>query len=201
MCRTAMNYSQKIGKPSIGVFLSDIEKDSWEHTMSPQNKILATSTTEIVPKVLSVTYQHLARVQLPTPDRSVERAIVEKFQKFAAACRVGELFNEGNFFGSVFDSDGGYLKIPNKDVILTIPPGAVEDGKRQPVYCNVTAYKYGEIHPGKVILTPLVHCGPDGAKFNKDVLLSFPHSAVDENSWNFTAMTKSGESKWESWGK
>ncbi|XP_070534691.1 netrin receptor UNC5B-like [Ptychodera flava] len=122
--------------------------------------------------------------------------IIAEFNKFALKGEIGERYLIGNFVGSVFDSKGGYLTLPSQEVVLYVPPGAIEEGKRQPVYCHCNEYKYGAIHAGKVVLSPIVHCGPDGAEFERDVVLAFPHCAVNPNNWNFTALTRDKEGSW-----
>ncbi|XP_070534693.1 uncharacterized protein [Ptychodera flava] len=198
LCQTAINHAQRTKTPFIGVYVGHVDVGSWEQsTMPPQNKVYMRKTQKNdVCEMLSAVRRLLPRVNLclqPDLQERDSQHIVE-FNAFADECDVGQLFFRENFVGSVFDSKGGYLTLPSQEVVLYIPPGAIEEKQR--VYCHGNDYKYGGIHDGKVVLSPIVHCGPDGAQFKEDVVLIYPHCAVNENQWNFTALTKPMGGSW-----
>nr|XP_006825161.1 PREDICTED: uncharacterized protein LOC102806814 [Saccoglossus kowalevskii] len=112
------------------------------------------------------------------------------------ALHVGQIYHTNNLVGSLFDASGGYLKIPTQEVSLYIPPGAIEYGDSKRVYLYIKKSYQDEFHSGKCVLTPVISCGPDGTTFLKDVILSCPHSAVNENSWKFSAVTKKSGDPW-----
>ncbi|XP_070549589.1 uncharacterized protein [Ptychodera flava] len=121
--------------------------------------------------------------------------IINGFHNFAETCDTGELYLDGDFVGSVFDDKGGYLKLLGGDIVLYIPPDAIEKGQQQPVYCYVNQ-TCGQINTGEVLLTPVVSCGPDGVTFQKDVVLSLSHYAVNTKSWNISAIAKPTDGSW-----
>ncbi|XP_077990788.1 uncharacterized protein LOC144445107 isoform X2 [Glandiceps talaboti] len=200
MCRTVANHAQRTRTPYLGVFVGDVSAKSWEHSIvSPQNKLyLSLTKGDDTNELMSAIRHQLPNVNISLiPDRQEEESrYISQFNSFAQSCDIGDVFVRDNFIGSVFDHRGGNLMLSTHDVVLYIPPGAIEAEKRQPVYCHGNEYKYGDIHSGKVVLAPVVHCGPDGAVFRKEVVLTFPHSAVNADSWNFTALNKTTGGKW-----
>ncbi|XP_070549591.1 uncharacterized protein [Ptychodera flava] len=126
------------------------------------------------------------------------RDIINEFTRYTDQCKIGELYTKGNFIGSVFDERGGYLQTPAGDVVLYIPPGAVEKGKQQPIFMYADGYRYEKLQTGEVVLTPEVKCGPRGTGFLTEVMLTLPHGAVQEDSWKFTTASKQRGGKWKS---
>ncbi|XP_070535515.1 netrin receptor UNC5B-like [Ptychodera flava] len=126
-----------------------------------------------------------------------EISYVDKFNDFAATCEIGQLFTEYNFVGSVFDDRGGYLKMPVGNVVLYIPPGAIEQRHRQPIYCYLDDFHSGQLRSdGNTLLTPVVKCGPDGTTFKTDLVLSLPHCALNPDSWQFRPLCQPSDGKW-----
>ncbi|XP_070554777.1 UNC5C-like protein [Ptychodera flava] len=98
------------------------------------------------------------------------------------------------------------ITVSRSGVKLEIPPGAVTSGKRKYVYVGVSwvdADRCNSID-GKRRVSPVVVCGPPGTKFNKPVILSFPHCVkYDEDQpcplkvlWKNTNGGKRGGDKW-----
>ncbi|XP_070546846.1 uncharacterized protein [Ptychodera flava] len=123
--------------------------------------------------------------------------IIKCFDNFAGHCELGHVYKEHDFIGSVFGNRGGYLMMPPGDIVLYIPPDAIEEGQRQPVYFYVDSDKCSQSDSDMVVMTPVVTCGPTGVKFKKEVILALPHYAASANSWKFTAVTKQSGSEWK----
>ncbi|XP_070546826.1 uncharacterized protein [Ptychodera flava] len=123
--------------------------------------------------------------------------MINTFETFANDCEIGELYRDGLFVGSIFDEKGGYLRVSCPgDTVLFIPPGAIKEGQRQEVYCYVEDYKYQKLKSGQVVLTPIVHCGPDGTNFEQDIVLKIPHCAAKVDSWHFAPVVKQSSDTW-----
>ncbi|XP_070547124.1 UNC5C-like protein isoform X2 [Ptychodera flava] len=78
----------------------------------------------------------------------------------------------------------------DEDVVLYIPPDAIEKGQRQPVFCHLSDFNSVSSDSGMVPLTPTVNCGPDGVNFEREVVLTIPHCATNAESWKFTGVTE-----------
>ncbi|XP_070535235.1 netrin receptor UNC5B-like [Ptychodera flava] len=198
MCHTAVNHARRTDTPFIGIYVDGkAGLNNWP--ISPQSKVhIANSGQGQILEMMRTIRQRIPRVNLCLiPNLSTDDDLfMADFNTFVAECEVGHKYFAENFVGSVFDSKGGYLMLPSQEVVLYVPPGAIEEGKRQPVYCHGNEYIYGGINAGKIALSPIVHCGPDGAEFKRDVVLTFPHCAVNPNNWKFTALTRAKEGSW-----
>lgn len=77
-----------------------------------------------------------------------------------------------------FDCKGGVLVIPEAEVSLSIPPGAITNG----CIISVTVVSTNLLGPpGQEVLprlTPLVICEPDGLEFQKPAELIIPHCGI-----------------------
>ncbi|XP_077861914.1 netrin receptor UNC5C-like [Saccoglossus kowalevskii] len=201
VCRTAVHYTRRVGKAYVGIFCNGVlHHDSWQQrAIVPQNKMTLDKPAKDMFKVIRKITNQLPKVNLALIPGAycVETQLIAEFNKFANSCEIGDVFIRDNFVGSVFDEQGGHLEVPPGEVVMYIPPGSIESGVKQPVYMYVSEYKYGEIHPGKSVLTPVVNCGPDEATFKKDILLACPHSAVKEESWKFTSLRRAACGVWE----
>ena len=82
---------------------------------------------------------------------------------------------------------GGRLRIPNSEVNLYVPEGALPPGSRQFIEVKIQRKKGAPtLDGGETWLTPTVKCGPSGLQFQKDVFLTIPHCATDINQWDIS---------------
>eukprot|EP00058_Branchiostoma_floridae_P016803 XP_002602291.1 hypothetical protein BRAFLDRAFT_76983 [Branchiostoma floridae] len=101
-------------------------------------------------------------------------------------------YSSTNFAAGVFDHTGGHLPLPRHDIVLFVPPGAIEDGKLQTIYIFVPPSSVNDGKPA-----PIVHCGPTGTTFLDHVILSFPvDSNHDEIIPKFTNTEVGSEEEW-----
>ncbi|CAI5439527.1 unnamed protein product [Caenorhabditis angaria] len=103
---------------------------------------------------------------------------------------------------AIIDFAGGIIRCPNSNVELRIPEGAVKKGEKHEIYVKVC--REGEISPidrskGETLLSPLVMCGPQGLKFDKQCELRMPHTGPiqsenesDSGQWSFSLKTGEG---------
>ncbi|ULU14377.1 hypothetical protein L3Y34_016709 [Caenorhabditis briggsae] len=96
-------------------------------------------------------------------------------------------------------SQGGVIRCEKSNVELRIPPGAIADGEEHEIYVKVC--REGDSSPidrskGETLLSPLVMCGPQGLKFEKQCELRMPHtgpiSADSDGQWSFSLKTGEG---------
>ncbi len=92
---------------------------------------------------------------------------------------VGET-NSGYHFSNSkrIDSSGGMINIPEVDVILKIPKGAVKKSTLLSVTVDPME-KHPTVQTDQLILGPVISCKPDGQKFLKPVTIVVPHSGVN----------------------
>ncbi|XP_072047932.1 uncharacterized protein [Amphiura filiformis] len=101
---------------------------------------------------------------------------------------------------SIIDSKGGIISLPDVDVVLKIPQGALKES----ITASVTVDAMEE-HPtleeDQLILGPVISCKPDGQKFLKPVTISVPHSGVNITERCLQVWCKSdsevGKGAWE----
>lgn len=96
-----------------------------------------------------------------------------------------------NFSASFLTSKGGKICIPGTRISLYVPPGAVDTTDDEPVlvyiYLIPKSKNRGGLKDDSKWLTPNVECGPPGLSFQRDVLLTMPHYAVNPAEWEFNA--------------
>ncbi|XP_033111127.1 uncharacterized protein LOC117112168 [Anneissia japonica] len=117
-------------------------------------------------------------------------------------------YSTENFAYGVFDSRGGNLSVGNGDINLFIPQGAISSLKQEIyIYIDPKARflkeNQGEIKGLKrqveTRVAPIVTCGPPGTSFLSHVVLTFPHNAVEEEKWQFTAVRSEGDRQTDDW--
>ncbi|XP_070542415.1 UNC5C-like protein [Ptychodera flava] len=122
-------------------------------------------------------------------------SLLTKFRQMCASDESKMVrFNLANdrFACGYFDHHGGYLSISAQDILLYVPPGAIEEGQRQIVYlylfkpCDFSA----DLPDGCRQVTPVVRCGPPGLKFKCPVVLSLPLIADDVKDWDMAMFTR-----------
>ncbi|KAF1769685.1 hypothetical protein GCK72_001502 [Caenorhabditis remanei] len=100
---------------------------------------------------------------------------------------------------ALIGSKGGVIRCEKSNVELRIPPGAINDGEEHEIYVKVC--REGDSSPidrskGETLLSPLVMCGPQGLKFEKQCELRMPHtgpiSADSDGQWSFSLKTGEG---------
>ncbi|XP_033640563.1 uncharacterized protein LOC117300829 isoform X2 [Asterias rubens] len=99
-----------------------------------------------------------------------------------------------NFTGRIVDSRGGRLQLKSHGVVLYIPPGALGD-EPQEIFVYVQQNLTSSSQNGFV--TPIVHCGTSGLKFNIPVILSFPVHVKDSSQWKLSGVRQ--DSSTEPW--
>ncbi|XP_071962780.1 uncharacterized protein [Antedon mediterranea] len=83
------------------------------------------------------------------------------------------------------DSSGARLKIPNTGVQLIIPPMAIPEGEVTDIGLavdsldNYTKLPYKDLNKG--CIAPIITCLPNGYRFQKPVLIVFPHCGKQED--------------------
>ncbi|XP_033118169.1 uncharacterized protein LOC117117810 [Anneissia japonica] len=94
----------------------------------------------------------------------------------------------GDVTAKVVGSSGGDLEF--EEIKLHIPTGAIAEGEHVDILL-------GQLNPTDECevpfasnlesrISPIVSCGPSGTTFNKHCKLSFPHNAINKESWEFT---------------
>ncbi|EGT32441.1 CBN-ZOO-1 protein [Caenorhabditis brenneri] len=100
---------------------------------------------------------------------------------------------------ALIGSKGGVIRCEKSNVELRIPPGAIIDGEEHEIYVKVC--REGDSSPidrskGETLLSPLVMCGPQGLKFEKQCELRMPHtgpiSEDTDGQWSFSLKTGEG---------
>lgn len=78
------------------------------------------------------------------------------------------------------DHNGGKFTIGNTGVSLTVPSGAIPEGRTEGIYIAIVDQEkeHPKITGKQSLLSPVVKCGPTGLKFQRPVILSIPHCAL-----------------------
>ncbi|XP_071804354.1 uncharacterized protein [Asterias amurensis] len=97
-----------------------------------------------------------------------------------------------NFTGRIVDSRGGRLQLKSHGVVLYIPPGALGD-EPQEIFVYVQQNLASSSQNGFV--SPIVHCGTSGLKFNIPVILSFPVHVKDSSQWKLSGVRQDSSTK------
>ena len=110
--------------------------------------------------------------------------------------QMGQQITFGTCAVGFFDINGGRLTLPNLDISLFIPPGAIESKDPQMIYIYALSSNRNEpdLDSKETWLTPTTECGPSGLQFAKDVLLSMPHCAINHSQWKIQAHRGNDES-------
>ncbi len=102
--------------------------------------------------------------------------------------QIGTPFSCTNFVAARLDHRGGRIRLPEPDVCLCVPPGAIPLEKVETIYMYIVNPRtpgLSELGGEDHWLTPIVHCGPPGINFTSYVSLSLPSSVADESTWDF----------------
>lgn len=88
-------------------------------------------------------------------------------------------------------SSGARITLPESNISLTVPEGAIGPGQTQDVFISVIhdTKSFPDLQPGQTLLSPVIICGPHQAskKLKKPVILSFPHSAsLRQGNWTIS---------------
>ena len=90
-----------------------------------------------------------------------------------------EMFSRCKFnVTDTIDHNGGFLELPEFDVHLEVPPGAIPEEET----LSVSIVTPDHDHPplgNNLILAPMVLLEPDGIPFQKPITLTVGHSGVD----------------------
>ena len=101
------------------------------------------------------------------------------------------------------DNQGGVVSLPDLNVSLKIPFGALPPG--DPVQISLTVdtdEKHPTIQEDQLILGQVVTCKPNGLKFLRPVTLSVPHSGINLSQHCLQVWCKSDtETGKDAWGK
>ena len=97
----------------------------------------------------------------------------------------------------LIDHRGGKIILPNCDIFLEVPPGALSEGQKELITLSVD---WNDQHIPPLDLTemnvaPIVHCGPTGLQFLKPVLLQIPHCAVIGNLDKYKATVRCSQTE------
>ena len=93
-------------------------------------------------------------------------------------------------------SAGGRIIIPECDVSLTIPPGAVSQGRSLDLYITVIHHARPPLGPHETLLSPVVCLGPREAatQLKKAVVLTLPHCAsLRHGGWRIALLQSENE--------
>ncbi|KAJ8019803.1 Tight junction protein ZO-1 [Holothuria leucospilota] len=96
-----------------------------------------------------------------------------------------------------FDTNGGVLVLPEAEISLSIPPGAITKGciiSINVVPTGCVSLPFQSLLPR---LTPLVVCEPDGFHFQKAVELILPHCAIIDDPLAHTVNVHFGRKRQE----
>lgn len=88
--------------------------------------------------------------------------------------------------------NGARVSLPDSNVFLTIPPGALPPGQTVDLYLSVIHnVQHPQLLGRETLLAPLVICGPKDVsnKLKKPVILSLPHSAsLRHGNWSVSVL-------------
>ena len=101
-----------------------------------------------------------------------------------------------NFTARVLDSRGGSLLLKSHGVTLYIPPNALDTEQVIYVYVQRTLQPSPD-DKSDGFVTPVVHCGTSGLKFNLPVILTFPVNVKDSSQWELNGVGQ--DSSTEPW--
>lgn len=89
---------------------------------------------------------------------------------------------------SHMSKSGGRIELPSSGITLTVPEGAIKNIAGEDIYIAVLRDdKDRPKLPDKLtILSPVIQCGPSDLQFNKPVILSFQHCALNHENYLFS---------------
>ena len=93
-------------------------------------------------------------------------------------------------------SAGARILLPDCDVCVTVPPGAVSQGRSLDLYVSVIHHARPPLGPKETLLSPLVCLGPREAavQLKKAVILSLPHCAsLRHGHWRVSLLQSEAE--------
>ncbi|XP_070579215.1 uncharacterized protein [Ptychodera flava] len=102
-------------------------------------------------------------------------------QELGRGTVIGQCFQKDNFVIGVFNKRGGHLQHSKLKVNLFIPPNAIPDDERREIYLYITQEDNDD---DGMTLSPTVYCGPLPYRFNRHLLLTFPHYATRMEDWD-----------------
>ena len=93
-------------------------------------------------------------------------------------------------------SAGARMVLPDSDVCVTIPPGAVSQGRSLDLFLSVIHHARPPLGPRETLLSPLVCIGPREAavQLKKAVILTLPHCAsLRHGHWRISLLQSEAE--------
>ncbi|XP_077869059.1 uncharacterized protein LOC144360019 [Saccoglossus kowalevskii] len=95
-----------------------------------------------------------------------------------------------NHTSAMFDHRGGILKLNHSGVKVYIPPGAIPEGKEQPIFLYLAEEdRYRPSPTNSASNSTIVFCGPHGLIFQENVFVTIPHGAgYDRDEWKFQTL-------------
>lgn len=102
------------------------------------------------------------------PSFSFLHAILNYYLRYFASEKVGH--------------EGGMITLKKIGIKLIIPEGALPQGKNETIYVALMENDRDLPHleGNLTLISPVIMCGPPGLKFEKPVMLIFPHCAAIE---------------------
>ena len=86
---------------------------------------------------------------------------------------------------------GAEMYLPETRISLTIPPGAIPEGKSFEISLSLSLEEdYPELEEGHTLICPIVKCQPSGIRFLKPSLLTLPCNSVTDVEDDVTIWTK-----------
>ncbi|KAJ6643789.1 Netrin receptor unc-5 [Pseudolycoriella hygida] len=112
-------------------------------------------------------------------------------------------FPKSNTVRQVVTSTGGWLKLNNACVALSIPETAVSKNQRHSVFLSVLNDENLKISIPAICshISPIIHCGPVDVGLSKPAVLRIPHCAEKLDQWRVSlyysnAHIQESEPKW-----
>ncbi|XP_070579312.1 UNC5C-like protein [Ptychodera flava] len=83
------------------------------------------------------------------------------------------------FISRIVDHEGDCLVLDDMGISLLVPPGAIKEGHKETIFLILDwdLGDFPQLKPHEAIVSPVVHCGPHGLKFDKPCMLSYKHCA------------------------
>ncbi|XP_070539112.1 uncharacterized protein [Ptychodera flava] len=179
----ASSSAESQPKYSVWSFL-----DSFMGFFRQRPDVMRTTTGSIhaneVAETLSKIQKHVSKFKHILSNRDEESQQLETDDVYFAAKLVDQL--------------GGVIEVQAMNVHLFIPPNALDKEELIYIYVDETSHGNEGLHSDESLLTPTVYCGPPGLKFRRNIILSLPHCAVDDEEWKFaTYRVESSQGQWK----
>lgn len=115
-------------------------------------------------------------------------------------------FPQSNTVRQIVTSAGAWLKVPNTNVVLSIPESAIAKAHKQNMFLSLLLPDYDAALKAAVPtvctpIAPIVHCGPADVALNKPAVIRLPHCAELLDRWRVSLYYSSAhiqepEPKW-----